>query len=149
MSRDEARQPAIAPVRWRTTTVAILVLLTGGWMTFDGIHAFVTGDFVTPRSGEHAGQLGPWAAIPRAAGIDPRGVGVELFFVSFGVAYLAALAVFLAGRRGGRGAVAAGAAIALLYLPFGTLASLGVLALLRRRGGADRTPGADLRKLSP
>jgi hypothetical protein len=118
-------------------------------MTFDGIHALVTGDFVTPRSGEYAGQLGPWAAIPRAAGIDPRGVGVEAFFVALGVAYLAALAFFLAGWRGGRGAVAAGAAVALLYLPFGTLASLGVLALLWRRGGPDRSPGADPRKLSP
>lgn len=129
--------------------IAGLVLLTAGWMSFDGIHALVTGDFVTPPSGEYAGQLGPWAAIPRAAGIDPRGVVVEVFFVAFGFAYLAALAVFLAGRRGGRGAVAAGAVVALLYLPFGTLASLGVLALLRRRGGPDRTPGADLRKLSP
>lgn len=116
--------------------IAALVVLTAGWMTFDGIHALVTGDFVTPRSGQYAGQLGPWAAIPRAVGIDPRGDGVKVFFVAFGIAYLAALGVFLAGRRRGRGALAAGATVALLYLPFGTMASLAVLALLWRGRGS-------------
>jgi hypothetical protein len=116
-------------------TIAALVLLTAGWMLFDGLHALAAGDFVTPGSGEYAGQLGPWAEIPRAVGIDPRGGGVMVFFVAFAIAYLAALGVFLAGRRGGPRAVAAGAAVGLLYLPFGTLASLGVLALLWRGRG--------------
>jgi hypothetical protein len=135
-------------MRWRTPAVAILVLLTAGWMTFDGIHALVVGDFVTPKSGEYAGQLGPWAAIPRAVGIDPRADGVKVSFVAFGLVYLAALGADLAGLRRGRAAVATCAAIALLYLPFGTLASLGVLVLLGRRRGSDRTPGSDPRKLS-
>lgn len=128
--------------------IVALVVLIAGWMLFDGLYALATGDFVTPQSGEYAGQLGPWAAIPRAVGIDPRGDGVKVFFVAFGIAYLAALGVFVAGRRGGRGALAAGAAVALLYPPFGTMASLAVLALLWRGRGPERALGADLGKLS-
>jgi hypothetical protein len=29
----------------------LLALLEGGWLAFDGIHAFATGDYVTPSSG--------------------------------------------------------------------------------------------------
>lgn len=110
--------------------LAIAVVLTGGWMAFDGAHALVTGDYVTPKSGEYAGQLGPWAAPLRLAGIDPRSTAVKIFFVVFGLTYLAALAAFLRNPMRSRSLLAACAAVALLYLPFGTLLSAAVLALL-------------------
>jgi hypothetical protein len=99
----------------------------------------LTGDFVTPRSGEHAGELGPWSHIPRAFGVDPRSTGVKIFFLAFGLLYLAALVAFLLRRPGARPVLVACAAVALLYLPLGTLASAGALGLLfalRPRGGA-------------
>ena len=106
------------------------------WLTFDGAHALITGDFVTPGSGAYAGQLRPWTVIPRAFGLDPRSVGVKLFFLIFGVTYVAALAVFVLRRAGSWLLLVACTAIALLYLPVGTLLSvvaLGILATLQPR----------------
>jgi hypothetical protein len=57
------------PVK-RTILVAVLVSVTGGWMAFDGAHALITGDFVTPSSGPYSGQLGPWATLLEAVGLE-------------------------------------------------------------------------------
>lgn len=110
--------------------IALAVVLTAGWMVFDGAHALVTGDYVTPKSGAYAGQLGPWAAPLRLAGIEPRNTGVKIFFVAFGLTYLAALAAFLRNHRTGRFALGLCAVVTLLYLPFGTVLSAAVLAIL-------------------
>jgi hypothetical protein len=121
--------------------LAGLVAITGGWMAFDGAHALITGDFVTPSSGPYAGQLGPWTVLPRALGLEPRGLPVRVFFVAFGLGYLAALAVFLRGRPGSWRVLLGFATVALLYLPIGTVASVFVLALLimsRPRGEPPR-----------
>jgi hypothetical protein len=50
-------------MHWTGWIVAALAALNGGWMTFDGARAFFVGDYVTPSSGEYAGQLGPWADV--------------------------------------------------------------------------------------
>ncbi|MCL4704453.1 hypothetical protein KJ068_04780 [bacterium] len=41
-------------MRW---LVATLVILNAGGMTFEGTRALIVGDYVTPKSGAHAGQL--------------------------------------------------------------------------------------------
>jgi hypothetical protein len=46
-------------MHWTGWIVAALAALNGGWMTFDGARALIVGDYVTPSSGEYAGQLGP------------------------------------------------------------------------------------------
>jgi hypothetical protein len=107
-----------------------LVLLTGGWMAFDGAHALIAGDFVTPSSGEYARQLGPWAQIVSSIGLDPRSLGVKIFFLAFGLIYLAALVLFLLRRAGSWLLLVGCSAVVLLYLPFGTLSGLAVLAVL-------------------
>ena len=114
----------------RLWLLGALAALTGGWMAFDGAHALLTGDFVTPSSGDYAGQLGPWAEIPRSLGIDPRSLAVRVFFLAFGLLYLAALVAFLRRRPGSWLLLAGCATVALLYLPFGTLTSLATLAIL-------------------
>lgn len=43
--------------------VLVLAFLHGGWLFFDGLHAFMKGDYVTPSTGRHAGQLGPWSKL--------------------------------------------------------------------------------------
>lgn len=121
---------AIASPLKKIWLLAILVTLTGGWMAFDGAHALIHGDFVTPTSGEYAGQLGPWARIPRGAGLDPRSTEIKLGFLLFGIGYLAALGAFLFRLPAARPLLLSFAAVALLYLPFGTLTSLVVLTLL-------------------
>ena len=124
----------------RIWLLAILVIFTGGWMAFDGAHALIRGDFVTPRSGEYAGQLGPWAHIPRAAGLDPRSIGIRLGFLFFGLGYLAALAAFLFRLPGARPLLLSFAMVALLYLPFGTITSLILLAVLFSLRGHAEAP---------
>jgi hypothetical protein len=39
--------------------IAALALVEAGYMATDGIRALVVGDYITPRSGRFAGQLGP------------------------------------------------------------------------------------------
>jgi hypothetical protein len=128
--------PSASPVK-RLWLVAGLVVMTGGWMAFDGAHALITGDFVTPGSGQYAGQLGPWATVVRSIGVDPRAHSVKMLFLIFGLLYLAALAAFLLRRQGSWLLLVGCSALALLYPPFGTLSSLvvlAVLATLRSRG---------------
>jgi hypothetical protein len=52
--------------------VGIAAAFEAGYMVFDGIHALTRGDYVTAAAGDYAGQLGPWATIVAAVGIDPR-----------------------------------------------------------------------------
>ncbi len=110
--------------------VAALVLVTGGWMLFDGTRALIVGDFVTPSRGEYAGQLGPWSRLVTAVGLDPRSTAVKLVFVAYGLAYLLALAALLLHVPGAWIAVLVLAIAGLWYLPIGTLTNLAVIALL-------------------
>ena len=47
-------------MHWPEWVVVALALIEGGWLAFDGGSALVVGDYVTPDSGQYAGQLGPW-----------------------------------------------------------------------------------------
>ena len=114
--------------------LVLLVLSVAGWMIFDGTHALVTGDYVTPKSGEYAGKLGPWAALLETAGVDPRSTPVKVGFIAYGLVYLAFLIAFLMRRgRAWHGLVVC-ASIGLLYLVAGTVLNALVLVLLLRSG---------------
>lgn len=129
-------------LRW---FVAVFVVVCGGYMAFDGAHYLLTGDYVTPAEGPHAGQLGPWAAVVEAVGLVPRSGFVAGLFVGYGLLYLASLAAFLRGGPGSRRGLMVLAALGLWYLPFGTLLNLLVLALLwfsPLRHHPSRSPGA-------
>ena len=45
-------------MHWLGWVVLLLAFTEGGWLAFDGGHALVVGDYVTPRTGRFAGQLG-------------------------------------------------------------------------------------------
>lgn len=47
-----------------------LLTINACWMVFDGSRALLLGDYVTPAAGPYAGELGPWADVMRAIGID-------------------------------------------------------------------------------
>ncbi len=66
---------------WMVWAVAVLAVVVAGWFLFDGLYALITGDYVTPKSGEHAGQLGPWSSVVSAVGITPRSTAMKLIFV--------------------------------------------------------------------
>ncbi|WP_314173674.1 hypothetical protein [Streptomyces winkii] len=117
-------------MHWAGWIVVALVAVTGGWMLFDGLHALIAGDFVTPGSGAHAGRLGPWAQLVSGAGLEPRSLLVKWLFVGYAAAYLISAAAFAAGTAGAWWAMTVLAVLGLWYLPVGTVANLAVLALL-------------------
>lgn len=138
-------------MRWSGWAVVTLALLNGAYMVFDGFHAFLTGDFVTPDSGEYAGQLGPWAALVEGVGLDPRGVFMKSVFVALGASWLAAAGLYTARIDWAWIAVASVAVGTLWYLVVGTGVSAVVLSLVltrrflwsrppSRHAGADAAP---------
>jgi hypothetical protein len=114
-------------VTWVRLALVVLGLIEGAWMTFDGTRALTVGDYVTPSSDAHAGQLGPWSRVVTSVGIPPRSNAMKLIFVVYGLSWLI-IAVGLALRTGCALPAMLIAAIATLwYLPVGTL--FGVIQL--------------------
>ena len=115
---------------WKDWVIIILVALTAGWMLFDGSRALIVGDYITPTSGEYAGQLGPWSNLVKAIGIKPRSTFMKLIFVGYGLAALIVLACFAFGLSWARTALIILCILGLWYLPIGTMTNLIALALL-------------------
>jgi hypothetical protein len=125
--------------------VIFLALGPGLFMTFDGLHALILGDYLTRTTGPFAGQLGPWSSLVSAVGIAPRSTIMKSIFVLFGVAWLAAIAGFLRRGRRSTATLAALAVATLWYLPVGTLVSTLVLiglALIDHAGETAQIDGA-------
>ena len=110
--------------------ILVAVVLNASWMLADGMRALVVGDYVTPPSGEYAGQLGPWAGLVKATGIEPRSTFMKAVFVVYGLSALTAAAGFGLGQPWGRNFLIATAILGLWYLPFGTAANIIALILL-------------------
>jgi hypothetical protein len=118
-------------IRW---VIIVLAFISAGWLAFDGAHALVTGDYVTPRSGPHAGQLGPWSKLFTAMGLDPRSLFIRWLHLFIGTAWLGAIGSFACRVRRAWGAMVLCAVAGLWYLPFGTLISLIVIGMLMLPG---------------
>jgi len=110
--------------------VLFLALIEGGWLAFDGAHALITGDYVTPQSGVHAGQLGPWAGVVSALGIEPRSIFMQSIHLLLGLTWLAVTVCFALRLTWARTAMVVCAVLGLWYLPFGTLLSIIQIMLL-------------------
>lgn len=93
-------------------------------MVVDGTRALVVGDYFTVE-----GELGPWAPLVGALGIDPRSSAMKAFFVAYGAAWIVGAGLWAMGRAR-RAVPIAFAAGALWYLVVGTVASIVQLALL-------------------
>jgi hypothetical protein len=115
---------------WLRWAAVALCALQGGYMAFDGGRALLLGSYLTPGSGEHAGQLGPWAGVVRAVGIDPESTGMELGFVVLGGLWLVAAAGLALGAGWAWWLGVALAVATLWYLVPGTAISVAVLVLL-------------------
>jgi hypothetical protein len=68
--------------------ILFLAFLNAGYMAFDGTKALVTGDYIRPKTGEYAGQLGPWTKLVTKIGIDPMSTLMKSIFLVFGIAGL-------------------------------------------------------------
>lgn len=111
-------------------SVALLAIVVAGWLTFDGTRAFVRGDYITARTGAHAGQLGPWAQVLSAVGVAPRATATKLGLALYGASWLTLTVAFLAGVRGTSLAMLIAAAGVLWYAPVGTVLAALQIALL-------------------
>ena len=110
--------------------IAILVILTAGWMLFDGARALIVGDYITPTTGEYAGKLGPWSNVMRTLGIEPRSTLMKSIFVAYGLLALIILTCDLHGYSWARTALITICILGFWYLPIGTVTNLLVLILL-------------------
>jgi hypothetical protein len=110
--------------------VLALGIFQGTWLMFDGTRAFVAGDYVTPKTGPRAGQLGPWSRIVSAVGLQPRSPVIKCLHVCLGLAWLVAAAAFILRPATGWWLVLCCGIATLWYLPIGTLLSLMVIILL-------------------
>jgi hypothetical protein len=117
-------------MNWARIAVLVLVVIEAGWMAFDGTRALIVGDFVTPKSGPYAGQLGPWHHAVEFVGLDPRGTPVKLTFAVYGWTWLLLGVAFALGSRWAWAAMLAAAIGSLWFLPIGTLCSVVQIILL-------------------
>jgi hypothetical protein len=90
-------------------------------MTLDGLHDRLFGDFFRLN-----GQLGPWAAMVQAVGIDPN--QLSFAFVAFGLGLIGASCGLWLRRPWGHVSSLVICALCLLYLGVGT--PLAVLCLI-------------------
>lgn len=117
-------------MHWLGWIVVLLALVEGGWFAFDGGHALIKGDYVTPRSGPYEGQLGPWSKVVAAVGIPPRSMLMKSIHVVLGGAWLVVIVCFVLRLPWAWTAMLVCAAAGLWYLPFGTLLSVIQIVLL-------------------
>lgn len=120
---------------WKIWLSLIFIVSTAAWMVFDGTRALILGDYITPQTGEFAGQLGPWSNLVRAIGIEPRSLGMKLIFVAQGLSTLTAVIGYLLSKSWARSGLLVAMLLGLWYLPIGTLTNLAalILMLLTRR----------------
>jgi hypothetical protein len=108
--------------------MALIALLAGGWMVFDGVHVLARGKYFGPE------RPGPWSVPFERAGVNPFALGP--LFVTLGVLWLVFAAAALGGHAWGRTGAAIVAVASLWYFPLGTILALVYLVLLyATRGG--------------
>lgn len=117
-------------MHWTGWIVLALAFIEGGWLAFDGGRALIAGDYITPKSGRFAGQLGPWSKLVKAVGIEPRSTLMKTIHVALGGAWLIIMICFALQLPWAWTGMLACAALALWYLPFGTFLSIIQIALL-------------------
>lgn len=102
--------------------LAIIALLNGGWMIFDGIHVLLKGRYFGPE------QPGPWSNLFKVIGLNPFSMGIP--FIVLGLLWLLGYAAFYLGVSWGWMACVVIAVATLWYLPVGTVLSLLYIGLL-------------------
>ncbi len=117
-------------MHWLGWIVVLLAFVEGGWLAFDGGHALLKGDYVTPRTGRYAGQLGPWSKLVSAIGIEPRSTLMKLIHLVLGLVWLTAIFCYIVRMPWAWSGMIVCAIASLWYLPFGTLLSVIQIALL-------------------
>ena len=90
-------------------------------MLFDGIYKLTTQKYF-------GHQLGPWASLPSAVGINPDRMAPA--FVLLGCLWLSSGIALLVNLQWSRPLLSVWDSVSLAYLPFGTVLSLLILTLM-------------------
>lgn len=85
-------------IKW---IIIFFSVINAGYMAFDGAKALATGDYIRPKSGDYAGQLGPWTKLVTKIGIDPMSTLMKSIFLLFGIAGLIITIGFAANAEWG------------------------------------------------
>ena len=117
-------------MHWLGWIALALALVEAGWLAFDGGHALLVGDYVTPKSGPSAGKLGPWSKVVSGVGIEPRSTWMKGIHVGLGVVWLVVGACFGLRLPWAWTGMLVCAVLSLWYLPLGTLLSTAQIVLL-------------------
>lgn len=110
--------------------VVALAAIDAGYMALDGTIALTRGDYITPKTGDYAGQLGPWARVVRAVGLDPRSTAMKAFFVAYGLAWLGVTVGFVLQQPWAWAAMLGLGIGSLWYMIPGTFVSVAIIAML-------------------
>jgi hypothetical protein len=118
----------ITILKW---VIILSATINFGFMAFDGARALIVGDYIRPRSGPHAGQLGPWNKMVRFVGIDPESTLMKVLFILWGVTGLTMAFSFALGLDWAWKGLLAVSISALWYLIPGTgLNTLQIILLI-------------------
>lgn len=117
-------------VTWLRWCITVLAILNAGYMVADGTRALTRGDYFTPSSGEHAGELGPWARVVETVGVQPRATAMKAFFVIYGLAWLAITVAFALRQPWSWMGMLLFALGSIWYLTVGTVISVLIVVLL-------------------
>jgi len=136
----------IKTINWSTWLSLLLIASTAGWMLFDGARALILGDYVTPQTGEFAGQLGPWSNLVQAIGLDPHSIWMKLIFILQGTATLTIAVYYVLNKPWAWTSLLIVMLLGLWYMPIGTLVNLTAfsLLLLTRRKNMPPRPRYDM-----
>lgn len=110
--------------------IIICALLVAGWFVVDGARALIVGEYVTPKSGKFAGQLGPWSKIVTKVGIEPRSTEMKLIFLIYGIVWLGLIVSYFLQISWSWWGMLVAAVLSLWYIPFGTILGLVQIVLL-------------------
>lgn len=111
--------------RW---VIIISAVLNYGFLTYDGSRGLIKGDYLRPKTGEYAGQLGPWAKGVSTVGIDPESTFMKSIFVVLGLGGLAITFCFAMGYAWSWAGMLTISIFTLWYLVPGT--GLSILQIL-------------------
>lgn len=110
--------------------VILLATLNFGYMCYDGSRALIQGDYLRPESGEYAGELGPWANVVSAIGIEPESTFMKAIFLVWGGAGLILMVCYAMEIRKAGNALLVFNIASLWCLVAGTLSSVIQVILL-------------------
>ncbi len=110
--------------------VIFFAILNFGFMSIDGIRGLIVGEYVKPKSGKYAGQLGPWSKIVESIGIKPKSTLMKAIFVSFGFSGLILTYCFAINLEWAWKGLLAVSVCSLWYLVPGTILNILQISLL-------------------